>query len=117
GPDNRHEAEAFVLKWRDVADKVDLQRFIDFSNVHKLKDLEVDELFCPMPWNRVNVWATGDMSPCCTFYGKHFLFGNIHQQGIKQFWDSPRVAALRRSLIAGPFPKACKNCYGNLGGR
>ena len=112
--ENYSEIPDFIKKWKHIADKIDLQDCIDFKNVDNLKDIEIEEMYCPMPWNRMNIWANGDISPCCTFYGKHLIFGNIHKNTIKEVWDSPQVKKLRDSLVTGNYYKACKNCYGDL---
>lgn len=112
--ENYSEAPDFIEKWKYIADKIDLQDCIDFKNVDDLKEIPIEKMYCPMPWNRVNIWANGDISPCCTFYGKHLIFGNIHKNTIKEVWDSIQVKNLRESLVTGNYYKVCKNCYGNL---
>lgn len=111
---NRDEAPAFLEKWKDVADIVDIQNHIDYSNVDSLKEIRTKKLFCPQPWQRVNIWSNGDISPCCTFYSKHFAFGNIKTHSVKEVWDGKKVQALRDSLNSGNFNKVCRNCYGTF---
>ncbi|MGL1862861.1 MAG: radical SAM protein [Pseudodesulfovibrio sp.] len=112
--DNKHEVDDFVDKWKEIADRIDLQSLIDFDNVDNLKDKQATGIVCPQPWNRVNIWSTGDISPCCTFYGKHFPIGNIHKNTIKECWDGKVIQMLRDSLVSGKYHKACTNCYGDL---
>ena len=112
--ENEHEQELFLDKWKDVADKVDFQKFLDFSSVDDLKKVESDSFFCSQAWERVNIWSTGDVSPCCTFYGKHHLYGNIKTQSIKEIWDSSKTQQLRQSIKNSKPPLSCLNCYGNL---
>ncbi len=111
---NQHEADEFIRQWHDVADKVDIQNLIDYTHLGVIKDVEVPPFFCPFPWNRVSIDAKGSISPCCTFYSRYFVGGNIHKDTIKAAWDSPLFRELRESLVNGRYFKVCKNCFGDL---
>jgi radical SAM protein with 4Fe4S-binding SPASM domain len=111
--DNRHEMNSFLNKWKDIADKIDFQYLID-SDPDNLERDHCNKLFCAEPWQRVNIWADGTITPCCTFYSKHFKLGNIHVDTISETWKSPVIKKLRENLVSGNFPKPCINCTGDI---
>ena len=112
--ENKHEMEAFLNKWKNIADKIDFQHLIDYQANANLEREESKRLFCAEPWQRVNIWADGTITPCCTFFSKHFKLGNIHGTSIFEAWTNPVIQELRNRLVSGDFPRACINCSGDL---
>ncbi len=120
-PENLHERQAFVDKWRDWADYIDFQERIDFSSVNDLiagnyealpdlKTMPVADTHCPYPFNTLNVWANGDVTPCCTFYGKALVLGNVAENTLKELWDGDRINEIRRELVSGNLNPTCHTC-------
>ncbi|MDC0979320.1 radical SAM protein [Gammaproteobacteria bacterium] len=120
---NKHEKEQFVEKWSGRADYVDFQDVQDFSYVNELletgdveafKDLEADDLpyiECAYPFNSLNVWSNGDISPCCTYYGKNLVFGNIRENSLEEVWHGEEMNALRKEMITKKLKPTCKACF------
>jgi len=113
---NKHESEQFIEKWQNQVDYIDFQRFIDHSYVDKLKKLDtaeekgIKDAFCSYPFYSLNIWANGDVSPCCTYYGKDLVLGNIHQQSLKELWQSQQIKTIRKQIVDKRFNLICKNC-------
>ncbi len=110
---NKHEVEAFIEKWQDKVDYLDFQRCIDFTNVDKEVDIDPAELkdkFCSYPFYSLNVYSSGDVSPCCTFYGKDLIIGNIHEKTLQEIWDGPEIKVIREQIRNKQFNKTCAKC-------
>ena len=117
--DNQDEQEAFRDKWCDIVDYIDFQKINDFSYVGredevKLPDAEEDndqKPFCTKPFGYLNVWSTGDISPCCTFYGKSLTFGNISENTLAEVYDGEKMVDLRDQFLGKKeLNKVCKVC-------
>lgn len=118
---NKHESQAFVEKWQSEVDYVDFQRFIDFHHVDELREtgtvrdldtLQVRELHCAYPFNSLNVWASGNVTPCCTFFARSpaLSVGNINEQSLEEIWNGDKIKEIRRQLLTGDLNPTCKVC-------
>ncbi|MFA5317866.1 MAG: radical SAM protein [Patescibacteria group bacterium] len=113
---NKHEIKQFIDKWKDEVDYIDFQKLIDFSHVGKtvlldeVKQEVIKDSFCAYPFYSLNIWANGDVSPCCTFYGKDLIMGNIHQQTLKEIWNSKKMKLIREQLYSKKFNPICQKC-------
>lgn len=125
-PLNIDEVEEFTEKWKGVVDAIDFQERGDHSVIDVLAKLPEEERwrrrplsdkvsnpYCPAPFNYLTVWATGDVSPCCSFQGKNLYVGNIHRQSLKEIWDGEKMAELRDQFRSGELNTVCQNCLGN----
>jgi radical SAM protein with 4Fe4S-binding SPASM domain len=123
---NKHEKEAFINKWRPLVDHVDIQTVHDFSRVTEMSKLSPQELFrsgdedvegsyCGQPWEKLTVWANGDVSPCCTFHGKNLIIGNINFQTISELWNSDKINQVRKQLSSGKLNPVCHECLSKRG--
>lgn len=111
---NIHEVNAFVEKWKDKADIVDFQDFINHDSVDNLQNIEVENFVCPHPFQQLGMTHNGDLVPCCTFFAKHLVLGNIKDMTIEEAWNCDKIKVLRESFFNGKINKVCKNCYGSL---
>lgn len=68
------------------------------------------DLFCPYPFNSLNVWANGDISPCCCFHGRALTIGNIDEKQLDEVWRGPELKALRQEILDGRLNRVCRNC-------
>lgn len=119
--DNLHEQRAFLDKWRDRVDYIDFQEMVDFGGVDDLRALgdeaaKADNLpapestYCAYPFNSLHVWSNGDVTPCCTFFGKALVIGNVQEHTLKEIWDGPEIAEIRDQLLSGKLNMVCHAC-------
>jgi len=110
---NSHEVQQFIDKWKDKADCVDLQRYIDISYVDK--DAEIDQKviknsFCTGPFYSLTIWANGNITPFCSFHDLKFSFGNIHKDTLKSIWNGEKMKQIREQLASKRFNPVCQKC-------
>jgi len=67
---------------------------------------------CLIPECTIVITVNGNVVPCYEDYEQKNVMGNIHEQHIKDIWDSPRYEQFRKDLWEGHRKKyeACKNC-------
>ncbi|MAO55581.1 MAG: hypothetical protein CMM61_07780 [Rhodospirillaceae bacterium] len=110
--ENYHERQAFLDKWKDVADYVDFQQLVDFDPVTELVETGdvaekpaapagMDHPVCQYPFNSLNIWANGDITPCCTFFGKALVLGNVKDQTLKEAWNGEEIEKIRDQFRPG----------------
>jgi radical SAM protein with 4Fe4S-binding SPASM domain len=120
-PENRHEQQAFLEKWRDLVDRVDFQVLWDHDKVDEARAyaaappdappaLPRMEAFCHYPFSYLSIWANGDVSPCCNFYGKALVLGNVKTDSLPDIWKGEALAALRRGFLDGDPHPVCRTC-------
>lgn len=68
------------------------------------------ELFCPYPFNSLNVWANGDISPCCCFHGRALTIGNVNEKKLSEVWLGKELSALRQEILDGRLNRVCRSC-------
>jgi radical SAM protein with 4Fe4S-binding SPASM domain len=109
---NRHEHELFVEKWLPHVDYIEFQESADQSRLDRLVDFETDAFYCHYPFQNVSVTAKGEIQPCCSFYAKHLVFGNLNNgDTIAGVFNDPRTERLRQSFLgAAPIDIVCRNC-------
>lgn len=119
---NRHELKAFAEKWESVADFVDYQNLHDFSAIDRLSAFEQptndpnsyvayhQNVHCHHPFGYLSVWANGDIAPCCSFYAKNLVIGNIREMSIQEAWLGERMANLRAQFKERRLNLACATC-------
>jgi radical SAM protein with 4Fe4S-binding SPASM domain len=110
---NKHEVQQFIDKWKDKVDYVDFQRCIDFSKINERVDVNLDTIkdsFCSYPFYSLNIYANGDVSPCCSPYGENLIIGNIHKESLKKIWEGDKIKKLRQQIVSKNFNPTCQKC-------
>lgn len=51
---------------------------------------------CSLPWVYAEISASGDVTPCHTFYD--YSIGNINQQSLKEIWNGHKIKEIRENL-------------------
>jgi organic radical activating enzyme len=62
-----------------------------------------DTVFCSLPFNTVQAFANGQVSPCCVFRPKT-------RNTIETYFDSNELAQVRNDFLNGEFPSQCQVC-------
>ena len=124
---NYKEIEEFRNKWKDKADYIDFQQVLDFSDVDSFRDgdkicdstsgssEQPISTHCAYPFNSLNIWSNGNVTPCCTFYAKseELVLGNIRESTLGELWSGERIKELRTQLLSGQPSKICRACLTN----
>lgn len=64
-----------------------------------------------MPWIHLQVDSDGSTRPCCNGAKNVATMGNILTDGLITVWNNDNYKQLRREMIDGLEPEACKPCY------
>lgn len=132
---NQAEVEPLVRRWTGVADFVNLQPFFnpfedDAGAVAEVElrcrddaggiapaalgaPEEAPEGFrCSQPGQRAVVRNSGEVLPCCSWFGMRIPMGNVHDNTITEIWESPRYTEFRQMHAEGRWAEepACKAC-------
>ena len=124
-PENLAEKDAFLAKWRDWVDYIDFQERVDFQYVTPLiegrtaalpsaEELPAKNVYCDYPFNSLHVWASGEVTPCCTYYGRALVLGNVKRQSLKEIWQGEKIATIRKELKTGNLNPTCRICLGSF---
>jgi radical SAM protein with 4Fe4S-binding SPASM domain len=119
--DNLHEQRAFLEKWKNRVDYIDFQEMVDFGQVDEFRDMGAEAAvpadlpapsssYCAYPFNSLHVWSNGDVTPCCTFFGKALVIGNAKDASLSEIWNGEELAEIRRQLLEGDLNKVCHAC-------
>ena len=119
--ENVHECEMFLEKWKDKAGYVDFQRYVAYDGMEKLPwgsgSIDAPRVaapgnsYCPLPFNCLNVWANGDVTPCCFYYGGHGLvLGNVKNETLMEIWNGEPLQKVREGLLSGQVNPTCATC-------
>lgn len=107
--ENKHELDDFVNFWKDKVDFIDLQLKIDYTQ-DNIKSNE-KQWTCIDPFRRLSVIANGEVLPCCSFFGRNLVIGNIHNETLKEVWHSDKMQQIREDLLNDK-SKICLICQG-----
>ena len=68
---------------------------------------------CAIPFWRAWVLWNGDMVLCCVDWERKHVFGNIHEQSIREIWNSEGYRAYRERMRRNDFAGTlCEHCKG-----
>jgi radical SAM protein with 4Fe4S-binding SPASM domain len=96
--DNKHELKDFIEFWKDKVDHIDLQKKIDYTKNSK-KNYLGKNWNCIDPFRRVSIISDGSILPCCSFWGRSLIIGNIRNISIKDAWNSLEMKKIRGDLL------------------
>jgi len=105
-PENKKEKNLFLKKFQPYVDFIDFQRFHDLRQSSK----HYSDAFCRAPFQRMAIFANGDISPCCTFFSKKLVIGNIAKETIREIWHSKAVNEIREGLRLKKPVSVCREC-------
>jgi len=102
-------------KYISVAKETAREMGILFSPPQDLTEKKYDPLtICRRPWEFINVWPTGEVIPCESWYGEKPI-GDLSRQTFDEMWGSVAYRDLRRAIETkeGLLP-CCASCHGFL---
>lgn len=100
-PENITEKNSFLEYWKNKADIVYFQKYINQSNnIIKDYSLSIPKKFqCVYPNLLLTIRANGRIEPCASFWGEKINLGNINNISLSEAWNSPDIAKIRKALI------------------
>lgn len=63
---------------------------------------------CIVPWNAVDITATGDLAPCHVFYD--FVVGNLYENSFTDLWNSETYRKFRAHMKREGLLSICPGC-------
>lgn len=64
---------------------------------------EIYTLFCPQPFNRIEIYENGDVYNCCPQFISFYKIGNIFNTPFSEIWNGANVKELRKKILNGDF--------------
>ncbi len=112
---NQHETEAFLERFTDRVDYVEIQGFTRYydrtDHLIPAGSDPIADFTCNEPWRKLIVRANGDVLPCCSFYGYDIPLGNLADSTLYELFNSPMMKTLRRDFQRGVYRNpACRSC-------
>jgi len=108
---NKHELADFLVQWQKRVDFLDVQPGEDLS-IHPSSGYSQGKehrIKCISPWQRLSILASGDIIPCCSFYGRYIPIGNIKTTTIYDAWHGERMQSIRKDLVNNA-SDVCNTC-------
>lgn len=115
---NQREVDKFKELWKDKVDYVAIQEFECCGKMNEwyhpddMFQVETKDFVCRLPSQRLVIRYNGDVLPCCTFFSRKLVMGNIYQKSIKEIWNDAPLRYLREMQLAGRYKEipACLEC-------
>lgn len=117
---NQSEEAAFLEKFGELADYIDVQNFYSVGDVTRdlapkgHRPVNPDRFLCSEPYRKVIVRANGDVLPCCSVYGYQLVMGNAYKNSIAEIFNGPAMRALRKELREHRYNAVCAECVGTV---
>ncbi|MFC1577314.1 radical SAM/SPASM domain-containing protein [Candidatus Omnitrophota bacterium] len=124
---NCAEMNEFIDYWKDRVDFFSIQNFSnpfvgapcykECEEMFRIPGSDFDPNFiCPQPFQRLLIRNSGNVIPCCSWYGVQNVVGNIHQDTIHDIWNGKKIRAFRKAVNAErrSQPAACRRCRFSL---
>ena len=118
---NQHETKAFVERFGEQVDYVEIQGFTRYYNrtdhlIPQDSNL-ITDFTCNEPWRKLIVRANGDVLPCCSFYGYEIPVGNLAYSTLRELFNAAQMKKLRADFKQGVYENpACKSCSSSFYG-
>lgn len=113
-PQNAHEADAFLEKWRDIPDYVGLAGVVSRGGSidvpHAGNDWRTTPCF--LLWRQMPILSDGTVAMCCDDWDGTSGLGNVADRGIAAIWSSPAHERFRRLHLEGRNEELalCRGC-------
>ncbi len=114
-PENRHEEDEFIRKWRGVLDHVRMSGDISqsFSEYKRERPFPVVRTRkCLNLWQKMTILWNGDVTLCCEDVDGDWIFGNLNEQTISEVWNDKKLLAIKSIHKKRQFDKIpfCYSC-------
>ena len=112
----KEEIDHFIKKWTGVADEVQVTGVHSWSGAidgFEITDEKSEKRYpCALLWYALAINSNGAVSICNVDWDYSGVVGNIHEQTIKEIWNSDRLNEIRKAQLNGVWnvPKVCEKC-------
>ena len=121
---NQHEVNTWIEEWKDIADYLSVQEFIN-PVLDKSKDylypsdsfrsnlLTSKNPVCDQPFRQAVVRGNGDIIPCCNHQATAMPIGNLfEEESLLNIFNGNSCASLKKSLTDGSYVEneICRSC-------
>jgi len=99
-PQNRHEVDAFLAKWRGVVDYVGLGGVSNRAGSLGPEMLGVEHppaRACVLPFRDLNIWSDGRAVLCCDDWNEEYVVGDLNTQTLAEIWRGEPLTRARRA--------------------
>lgn len=117
---NKKEKGAFISRWRNIADRVNITTLHSWggelkgktgvASLHIRSDISRDP--CRFLWTDMYVNWDGRVNACCQDFNSELIIGDINKTSLKEIWNGKRIKKLRKFHLAGKADKIslCQKC-------
>lgn len=114
-PQNSHETEIFLRKWKGKVDYVGISGLVSRTgsiDFVQIEDRNWTATPCWHLWNQVVIFNDGSYGLCCDDWDASAGLGNFRQTSIRDLWTNRERAAMRRLHVSGKADEipACAAC-------
>jgi len=116
-PQNMHEIDALLAKWKDVADFVGVGGFTNragsldekgtFAGAHPEAEASSQAIVpaprghCILPFRDMSIWADGRAVLCCDDWNEEHVVGDLNTQSLREIWTGAALHHARAKHMAG----------------
>ena len=105
-PQTLRECDAFLARWKGIADFVGVGGFstrLASVSLENGAPTEQREHFsaCVLPFRELNIWADGKAVLCCEDWNEEYVVGDLSAQTLSQIWHGEEMTAVRAKHRAG----------------
>ena len=121
---------SFFEKFSNYCDEISIEALVDLwpevdisainaekkfrYNVEKTMEIQKKHI-CPQMFKGIQIYANGDVTPCCVDWKRVNLLGNIENSSLKDIWTGEKLRKLQMAHLQGQKCKLnpCKDCTMN----
>jgi len=116
---NHREKDLFIEYFSKIVDFIEVQTLSTYydnnKNLIAPGSIKINDFKCSEPWVRLIIRATGDVLPCCSFYGYEVILGNINDLSLKEIYNGEKCKKLKNEIKDGVYSlPACQTCANSL---
>jgi radical SAM protein with 4Fe4S-binding SPASM domain len=119
-PQNQHEVEAFVQKWKGRVDFLGIDGYSNrvgsltekFATPGGAAEAAEPATTCVLPFKELNIWADGKAVICCNDWNEEHVIGDLTRQTLQEIWRGEGARKVRELHAGrrGDELEICKKC-------
>lgn len=115
-PQNLHEVDAFIAKWRDEVDFLGIDGYSNragsLNEKFAVPAAAAPASACVLPFRELNIWADGRAVLCCNDWNEEYVVGDMNRESLKEIWHGKalRLARDAHARRRGNDLEICRKC-------